>query len=612
MPPRPNPQSAGPATPGPGVTRRLYGLLTPYRRTVALGLLLLVGSVAAELYPPLVWIRVVDQGIPARDWTLIGGQLALLVGVFGLQQLLSAWRGLLLERAGQQLTLDLRLSVYRKLQGQSASYFETQRTGDLIARVTGDVDAIQDVLVRGTDAVLANALRLIGVVAIFIALQPLLGVLVTLPMLAVALMLRRYARTVRPAYRAARTRLGDLTALITDRLGGVRVVQGFAREAAEERRVAALAGELYTEQVKAVALRNRAFPLARFVANFGNVIMLGGGAWLILAGQFTLGGLLAYRGYGRYFYGPIDDLVNIGDLLQRAEASGRRVFEVLDAPVAVAERAGARPLPEPARGEVRFESVTFGYDPTRPVLRDVTLTIPAGQRVAVLGASGAGKSTLLSLVPRGHDPLEGRVLLDGVDVRDLTLESLRTHAVTMPQDTFLFHDTVLENVRYARPDAGDAEVEGALEAAYALDFVQALPQGLGTVVGERGVRLSGGQRQRLAIARTLLARPTVLLLDEPTSAVDAESEAVVVAALGRLMRGRTALIVTHRLSLARTSDRVLVLDGGRIVEDGPPDVLRARNGAYAALERAARGLDGTLPGEWPDDLPLPTEPVNAE
>ncbi|WP_221091009.1 ABC transporter ATP-binding protein [Deinococcus aquaedulcis] len=570
----------------PSVLRRLYGLLTPYRRTVGAGLLLLIGSVAAELYPPLVWIRVVDQGLPARDWTFIGGHLALLVAVFAVQQVLSAWRGLLLEQAGQQFTLDMRLALYRKLQGQSAAYFESQRTGDLIARVTGDVDALQDVLVRGTDAVLANALRLIGVVAIFVALQPLLGVLTTLPMLAVGLMLWRYGRTVQPAYRAARARLGDLSALVADRLSGIRVVQGFAREGAEAARVEALGRVLYAEQLRAVRLRNRAFPRARFVGNLGNVIMLGGGAWLILAGQFTLGGLLAYRGYGRYFYGPIDDLVNIGDLLQRAAASGGRVFEVLDAPVTVQERHGARPLPEPARGEVRFEGVTFGYDPARPVLRNVTLTIPAGQRVALLGESGAGKSTLLGLLTRTYDPQEGRVTLDGMDLRDLTLNSLRTYAAVMAQDTFLFHDTVAANVRYARPDATEAEVHAALQAAHALNFVEALPEGLNTVVGERGIKLSGGQRQRLSIARTLLARPTVLLLDEPTSAVDAQSEAQVVAALGALMQGRTALIVTHRLSLARTADRVVVVRGGTIVEDGAPDVLRRQGGAYAALERA--------------------------
>ncbi|MXV18325.1 ABC transporter ATP-binding protein [Deinococcus xianganensis] len=575
--------------PSPSVLRRLYGLLSPYRRTVTVGLLLLLGSVAAELYPPLVWIRVVDHGIPNRDWTFIAGQLVLLVAVFGVQQGLSAWRGLLLERAGQAFTRDLRLTLYRKLQGQSAAYFEGQRTGDLIARVTGDVDALQDVLVRGTDAVLANALRLIGVIGIFIALQPLLGILTTLPMIAVALMLRRYARTVRPAYRAARARLGDLSALITDRLSGIRVVQGFAREDAEAERIRALGDELYAEGVTAVTIRNRAFPRARFVGNLGNVIMLGGGAWLIMAGQFTLGGLLAYRGYGRYFYGPIDDLVNIGDLLQRAEASGRRVFEVLDAPVPVQDRPGARPLPQPVRGDLRFEGVTFGYDPARPILRDVTLHIPAGQRVALLGESGAGKSTLLALVTRAFDPQHGRVTLDGHDLRDLTLRSLRENAAVMAQDTFLFHDTVLNNVRYARPDASDAEVEAALRAAHAHTFVHALPDGLQTVVGERGVRLSGGQRQRLSIARTLLARPSLLLLDEPTSAVDAESETQVVAALDELTRGRTALIVTHRPSLARTADRVIVLAGGMIVEDGHPDTLRRRGGAYATLERQMGG-----------------------
>ncbi|BBN96439.1 ABC transporter ATP-binding protein [Deinococcus grandis] len=579
--------------PSPSVLRRLYGLLSPYRRTVTVGLLLLLGSVAAELYPPLVWIRVVDHGIPNRDWTFIGWQLVLLVAVFGVQQGLSAWRGLLLERAGQAFTRDLRLTLYRTLQGQSAAYFEGQRTGDLIARVTGDVDALQDVLVRGTDAVLANALRLIGVIGIFIALQPLLGVLTTLPMIAVALMLRRYARTVRPAYRAARARLGDLSALITDRLSGIRVVQGFAREDAEAERIRALGDELYAEGVKAVTIRNRAFPRARFVGNLGNVIMLGGGAWLIMAGQFTLGGLLAYRGYGRYFYGPIDDLVNIGDLLQRAEASGRRVFEVLDAPVPVQDRPGARPLPQPVQGELRFENVTFGYDPARPILRDVTLHIPAGQRVALLGESGAGKSTLLALVTRTFDPQHGRVTLDGHDLRDLTLRSLRENAAVMAQDTFLFHDTVLNNVRYARPDATDTEVEAALRAAHAHTFVHALPEGLQTVVGERGVRLSGGQRQRLSIARTLLARPSLLLLDEPTSAVDAESETQVVAALDELTRGRTALIVTHRPSLARTADRVIVLAGGVIVEDGHPDTLRRRGGAYATLERQMGGDYGT-------------------
>ena len=578
---------------GPNVTRRLYGLLLPYRRAVLAGLSFLVLSVAAELYPPLVWGRVVDLGLTRQgsgftaNWGYIGGQLALLVAVFAVQQLLSAWRGLLLERAGQQLTLDLRLRLYDKLAGQSASYFESQRTGDLLSRVTADVDGIQDVLLRGTDAVIGNALRLIGVIAIFIALQPALGVVVTLPMLAVALMLRRYNGHVRPAYRAARNRLGDLSALITDRLGGIRVVQGFAREQAEAQKVAEIGQALYAEGVKAVTIRNRTFPLVRFVANFGNILMLGGGVLLIAQGQFTLGGLLAYRGYGRYFYSPIDDLVNINDLLQRAEASGRRIFQVLDAPEAVVQAPDARPLPLPARGEIVFEDVTFGYDPAQPILKGLNLHVRAGERVALLGSSGAGKSTLIGLLTRTHDPQSGWIRLDGHDVRTLTLPSLRRAASVMQQDTFLFHDTVLENVRYARPEATPQEVEDALRVASALAFVQTLPDGLQTMVGERGVKLSGGQRQRLAIARVLLARPAVLLLDEPTSAVDAESEASIVEALERLMRGRTALIVTHRLSLARTADRVVVLDGGVVAEEGTPEALRRRGGRYARLEEAA-------------------------
>ncbi|WP_226342436.1 ABC transporter ATP-binding protein [Deinococcus sp. AJ005] len=581
------PQRCRIPTPPPSrsTIRRLYALLWPYRATIGLGMVLLVGSVAAELYPPLVWGRVVDVGLARRDWNFVAWQLALLVGVYGLQQVLSAFQGLLLERTGQQLTLDLRLLLYQKLAGQSAAYFEGQRTGDLLARVTADVEGIQDVLLRGINTVLGNSLRLIGVIGIFIALQPLLGAVVVLPMIAVALLLTRYNQTVRPAYRAARNRLGDLSATVADRLSGIRVVQGFAREEAEARKVAAIGQALYDEGMKAVVIRNRAFPLVRFIANFGNILMLGGGVVLIARGQFTLGGLLAYRGYGRYFYGPIDDLVGLNDLLQRAEASGRRIFEVLDAPVTVLEHADAVALPQPVLGEIVFEDVTFGYDPAQPVLRGLNLRVAAGERVALLGESGAGKSTLIGLLTRVYDPQSGRVTLDGHDVRDLTLPSLRRAAAVMPQDTFLFYDTVLENVRYARPDATSQEVDLALERAGAA-FVATLPQGLDTIVGERGVKLSGGQRQRLAIARVLLADPAVLLLDEPTSAVDAESEALIVRALEEAMEGRSALIVTHRLSLARSADRVVVLEGGVIVEDGPPAVLRSRGGRYAALERA--------------------------
>jgi ABC-type multidrug transport system fused ATPase/permease subunit len=571
----------------PSIIRRLYGLILPYRRTVAAGMICLLLSVAAELYPPLVWQRVVDRGLAQRDWVYIGWQLALLVLVFGIGQFFSAVRGVLLERAGQRLTLDLRLRLYRKLQRQSAAYFSQRRSGDLLARLTADVETVQNVLVQGTDSVVANGLRVLGVAAIFIWLQPTLGLLVLLPMILVGLLLARYNYRVRPVYRAARKRLGDLSALFADNLGGMRVIQSFAQERRMAAEAESVGRELYQQQIQAVALRNRVFPAIRWVANFGNVIMLGGGVYFVMRGQFTLGGLLAYRGYGRYFYGPIDDLVNINDLVQQAAAAGRRIFEVLDAPETIADAPGSRALPAPLRGEVRFEKLTFGYNQAHPVLQDISLHIRPGERVALLGPSGAGKSTLLALVARLYDPDTGRVLIDGHDLRELTLTSLRSQIAQVQQETFLFNTTALENLRFGRPDATREEVEAAARAANAHGFLSALPEGYDTLVGERGVKLSGGQKQRLAVARAFLTNPQLLLLDEPTSAVEPESEALIVEAIERLMQGRTTLVVSHRLSLARTADRVVVIDGGRIAEQGTPDeLLSDPNSHFSAMLRA--------------------------
>lgn len=573
--------------PHQSVIRRLYGLVLPYRRTVLAGMACLLLSVAAELYPPLVWQRVVDIGLVRRDWDYIGGQLALLVVIFGVGQLSSAIRGVLLEKAGQQLTLDLRLRLYNSLQSQDAAYFAQRRTGDLLARVTADVESVQQVLIRGTDSLIANGLRVVGVAAIFIALQPKLGLLVLLPMLLVGLLLTRYNRRVRPVYRGARQRLGDLSARLTDNLGGMRVIQGFAQERRESAELARLGQQLYDQQVEAVALRNRVFPVIRWVANLGNVLMLGGGIYFILRGEFTLGGLLAYRGYGRYFYGPIDDLVSINDLVQQADAAGRRIFEVLDSAPRIADAPDAVPLPAPTRGAIRFEHVSFGYDAGRPVLHDVSLAIEPGERVALLGPSGVGKSTLLGLVARLYDPDSGCVLLDGHDLRGVTLQSLRSQVAQVQQETFLFNASALDNLRYGRADASQAEVEAAARAANAHGFLQALPQGYQTLVGERGVKLSGGQKQRLAVARALLTDAPILLLDEPTSAVEPESEALIIEALERLMQGRTSLIVSHRLSLARSADRVIVMRDGQIVEQGAPhELLQRTDSHFAAMVRA--------------------------
>lgn len=564
------------------VIPRLYSLTRPYRSTVIIGMICLVISVAAELYPPLIWQAVVDEALPQNDWNRIIWEVVLLVGVLGVGQLFSAIRGVLLERAGQQLTFDLRMRLYSRLQEQPASFYATRRTGDLLSRLNADVEAIQDVLIRGTDSVVANALRLFGVAGIFIALQPQLGIMTVMPMIAVGLLLTRFNGQVRPVYRAARERLGELTARLADNLGGMRVIQSFAQERREIQALEVLGRKLLNDQVEAVRLRNKIFPLIRWVGSFGNAIMLAGGVYFIARGEFTLGGLLAYRGYGRYFFGPVDDLVSINDLVQRAAAAGRRVFEVLDSEPSIQNAPQAQALAK-VRGELHFDNITFGYDPNRPVLRGVSLHVRPGERVAILGPSGAGKSTLLALAARMYDPDQGRVLLDGHDLREVTLESLRSQTAQVQQETYLFNATALENLRYGNRDASQAEVERAARAANAHDFLEGLPQGYATLVGERGIKLSGGQKQRIAVARALLTESPLLLLDEPTSAVEPESEALIIAGLERLMEGRTTLIVSHRLSLARAADRVVIVEHGQIVEEGPPQELLARGGRFARM-----------------------------
>ncbi len=565
---------------------RLFSFLWPYRLAVAVGLVCLSGQIAAELFPPLVWKYVVDGFLSTQRISQLLLAMAVLIASYGLAAVLSGIRVFLLTRAAQGFILDLRRAIYSKLQEQPLSYFQDRRTGDLMSRVVNDVEVVQDVLINGVDSVLASALRLIGVAIIFINLQPVVGILTLVPMAGVAVALYFYNHRIKNVYLRVRGELGQVTAKLQDNLAGMPVIKAFAREDYEDGEFAEVAQAYYDANVAGVALRSRFFPGIRFIANMGQVVMLGLGAWFVYKRKFTIGGLVAYRGYGRYFFGPVDDLMGVNDMLQRASAGAERIFELLDHPPAVQDKPHAIEL-EAIRGDVEFRDVTFCYLPERPVLNNISLKIQAGQVIGLFGASGIGKTTLMNLIPRFYDVASGCVLVDGVDVRDVTQRSLRSQIGSVQQETFLFNGSVLDNIRYGRLDATREEVVRAAEMANAHDFITALPEKYDTQIGERGARLSGGQRQRLAIARCFLSDPRIILMDEPTSAVEPESERIIIETLQELERGRTTIIVSHRLSLLQQADLILCIENGRAADIGSHNELIEAGGSYAAAWTAA-------------------------
>ncbi|MGI4789023.1 MAG: ABC transporter ATP-binding protein [Janthinobacterium lividum] len=569
---------------------RILSYLRPYKLTILAGFTCLLVSVVLELSPPLVWKVIVDDVIVRREFAKLWPCVVALTLMQGGSTFLSAVRTRLLESVGQKFVYDLRNTLYDKLSHQSLAYFNEARTGDLMSRASSDVDAVSEVVIQGTDSVIANFLRLAGVGIIFCALNLKLGLATLLPILVVGILLKLFNKRVKGIYKGARAKLGLVNAKLQDNLSGIRVIKAFAREDAEQKSFEQINRRYLQENLDAIKLRATFFPFVRWIASFGNTITIGYGAWLILHGQFTVGGLIAYRGYGRYFFGPIDDLTQINDTVQRGNAAAERLFQVLDAPVSVTDAPDAQPLPH-IDGEIVFDRVSFWYrEGTRPVLDNLSLRIPAGQTAALVGESGAGKSTIFALVSRFWDPDSGQVRIDGHALTDITQTSLRRQIASVQQETFLFGASVAENIRYARPDATDPEVEDAARSANAHGFITELPDGYNTLVGERGVKLSGGQRQRISVARAFLADPRILLLDEATSAVEPESERVIQDAIERLMRGRTTILAAHRLSTVRNADIIFVFAAGQLVEQGThAELMRLEGGRYARMVSQQQG-----------------------
>jgi ABC-type multidrug transport system fused ATPase/permease subunit len=566
------------------VLLRLLAFLKPYKSRILIGLICLVADVALELSPGFVWLAIVDKAVLGRQIGLLLPLGATLVGINFADMLVSGARRRVLESTGQLFVFDLRQAMVTKLTGLPLAFFNESQSGDLLSRVSSDVDAVQEVVVNGTDNLLANFLRLTGVAVIFCILNLELGLATIAPIFIFGFFLRKFNKIVRPIYFRSRKQLGALTARLSDSLQGIRVVKGFAREFEETQAFKRLNNHFLETNLDGIRKRSVYFPFVGFLLSFSNTILLVFGGWLILNGQFTLGGLVAYRNYGRYFFGPMDNLTQINDMIQRAIAAGTRIFEVLDAPQTVVDHPTADIAPN-FQGHIQFENVSFAYahrEDAAPfyALDDVSFEVHPGQRIALVGESGAGKSTIFALLDRLWDPTSGRVRVDGIDLTEMRLESVRRQIVTVPQDTFLFQATVAENIRFGRPTATEEEIEEAARAANAHEFIDRLPLQYETLVGERGVKLSGGQRQRISVARAFLANGAILLLDEATSAVEPESERLIYESLQRLMKGRTAVVATHRLSTIQRADQILVLSGGKIVERGDHEALMRLRAVY--------------------------------
>src|ERR671935_1002849 len=558
---------------------RLLGFLRPYKLSLALSTALAIGYQAAQI--ALVWVtkHVIDGALQPHDshklwlfvWAIVALGAARAALMFG--------RRMISGRQALDVEMDLRQGLYSHLVRLSFGFYDRHQTGQLMSRATVDLQGVRFFLGYGLIFFFQNVLTVLSVTAVLFAYQWKLALIALAITPVLVVLAYRYSHVAHPTLRDVQQKLADVATVAEENIVGVHVVKSFAQEPQERAKFDARSEAVFGQTIKANRQRALYVPLISWVPLVAQGAVLLVGARMVTHGSLTVGGFVAFNLYLGMLVMPLRSLGMWVGQAQRATAAGERIFEIMDAPEEIADRSGAVDLP-PGGGNLRLERVGFEYMQDRPVLESIDLDVPAGRTIALIGHTGSGKTTLTSLVPRFYDATSGRVLVDGVDVRDVTLRSLRRAIGVIPQDPFLFSATVRENITFGAPELSDDEVERIARLAQAHEFVERLPDGYDTVIGERGITLSGGQRQRLAIARAIAVDPRILILDDATASVDATTEARIRFALREVMRGRTTIIIAHRLSTIALADQIVVLDGGRVAARGSHDALLETSEVY--------------------------------
>ncbi len=566
------------------LTKRLLTFLTPYRTQVRIGMALSLLIACLGLASPLLLKAVIDKAIARGSMPMLLGLSLAYLAVQFLNWRVGYDQQVRLATLAQNVLFDLRDTLFGHLQSLSLDFFDSRASGRLISRLTNDIEALNDIITSGAINLLADGISLLGVVGIMLWLNWRLALMTFLLIPVIAVVSRLFGRKARVAFRESRKKIATVTANIAESISGVRVTKSFGREEQNLQRFDTVNRENMKASLAAVLVFAIYFPVLELIAAVGTMLVLWQGGLMALhhVPGATVGLLAAFLGYVERFFQPIRNTTRLYNSLQSAMASGERVYQILDTEPTVNEKPDAVVLP-PVQGAVAFEDVHFGYLPEQEILHGLSVRIAPGESVAIVGPTGAGKSTLIALLARLYDVNSGRITIDGLDIRDVTMDSLRRQLGVVLQDSYLFSGTVRENIAYGRPDATDADIQQAATHVGADRFIVRLPQGFDTPVEERGQRLSAGQRQLISFARAVLADPRILILDEATASIDAYTETLIQNALRVLLKGRTSFIIAHRLSTVIEADRILVLQQGRIVEQGGHLALLAQNGLYAQL-----------------------------